>query len=209
VKQIVELAETYMTAAGVTGFWYYGVGAFVFAGEDTVRSTSGRGYIPSNREIQENYIITIDLSPQHGNIWGDYARTIIIENGQVKKNVMLIENREFKDGILSEEKLHEQLVKIAKLDMTFGEVYNLMNDYIADLGYLNLDFRGNLGHSIEKCMDNRIYIERGNNAKLSETAYFTFEPHISKAGSGYGFKMENIYCFENSQLVDVLKAKNM
>lgn len=29
--------------------------------------------------IVSNIDITIDLSPQTGNIWGDYARTIIVE----------------------------------------------------------------------------------------------------------------------------------
>jgi len=209
VKQIVELAETYMMAKGITSFWYYDIGAFVFAGEDTVRSVSGRNYTPSNREIEENDIITIDLSPQYECVWGDYARTIIIENRQIKEDVACIENQDFKDGILSEEKLHKQLIKIAEPDMTFSELYYLMNDFVAHLGYINLDLHGNLGHSIEKNKDNRIYIEAENNARLSEVAYFTFEPHIGKADSSYGFKMENIYCFNNSQLTDVLNAENM
>ena len=209
VRKIVELAETYMMNAGITKFWYYDIGAFVFAGEDTICSIFGKDYIPSNRKIAENDIITIDLSPQYEQIWGDYARTIIIENGQVKKNTTLIENQEFKDGIIAEEKLHNQLIKIAKPDMTFEELYYLMNDYITHLGYVNLDLRGNLGHSIETNKDNRIYIEQGNNTKLSEKTYFTFEPHIKKTMSAYGFKMENIYCFVNSQLIDVLQAENM
>ena|GEM_PF-6146651 len=32
-----------------------------------------------SRVIGNNDIITIDLSPQVANIWGDYARTIIVE----------------------------------------------------------------------------------------------------------------------------------
>ncbi len=59
---------------------------------------------------------------------------------------------------------------------------------------------GNLGHSIEHRKENRIYIERGNKRKLGEVDYFTFEPHIAKAGSKYGFKRENIYFFDKDKL---------
>lgn len=37
-------------------------------------------------------MITIDLSPQTGNIWGDYERTIIVENGKVVEDIGLIEH---------------------------------------------------------------------------------------------------------------------
>lgn len=36
----------------------------------------GRKNVTSDRVIEENDIITIDLSPQVGNIWGDYPRTL-------------------------------------------------------------------------------------------------------------------------------------
>lgn len=58
---------------------------------------------------------------------------------------------------------------------------------------MNFDFLGNLGHSIERRSGDRIYIEKGNKKKLSEVSYFTFEPHISKGNSEYGYKWENIY----------------
>ena len=81
--------------------------------------------------------------------------------------------------------------------MTFEELYYLMNDYIREEGYINLDFMGNLGHSIVRRKDERIYIEKGNNTKLCDVSYFTFEPHISISCSKYGYKRENIYYFDN------------
>ena len=39
----------------------------------------------------------------------------------------------------------------------------------------NLDFAGNLGHSIVESKDDRIYIEKGNRRKLSEVKMFTFD----------------------------------
>ena len=61
------------------------MGAFVFAGDETTLSVSGKEYTTSKRVIAENDIITIDLSPQNGDTWGDYARTIIIEKGKAGK----------------------------------------------------------------------------------------------------------------------------
>ena len=76
-----------------------------------------------------------------------------------------------------------------------------MNAFIVENGFINLDFLGNLGHSIVREKKDRIYIEKGNQHKLSDVAYFTFEPHISVAGSKYGYKKEDIYFFENEKLI--------
>ena len=67
-------------------------------------------------------------------------------------------------------------------------------------GYINLDFMGNLGHSIVRKKYDRIYIEKGNQSKLGDVQYYTFEPHISVSGSKYGYKRENIYYFDKGVL---------
>lgn len=81
--EIRKLCETKMMELGADSFWHWGVGAFVFAGDETTLSVSGKEYTTSRRVIAENDIITIDLSPQNGDTWGDYARTIIIEKGKI------------------------------------------------------------------------------------------------------------------------------
>lgn len=86
---------------------------------------------------------------------------------------------------------------------TFEELYFYMNDFIQKSGYINLDFMGNLGHSIVTKKDDRIYIEKGNKQHLEDVTYFTFEPHISLPGSKYGFKRENIYYFENGVIKEL------
>ena len=96
-----------------------------------------------------------------------------------------------------EKKLHDKMTEIVSSDMTFEDLYYQMNDYIKDEGYINLDFMGNLGHSIVRRKDDRIYIEKGNRSKLGDVDYFTFEPHISVEGSKFGYKREDIYYFEN------------
>ena len=201
--EIRDLCETKMIELGADSFWYWDVGAFVFAGDETTLSVSGKEYTTSERVIAENDIITIDLSPQNGDIWGDYARTIIMENGKVVEDIGLIENPEWKSGLQMEEKLHAELLRFATKETTFEELYYHMNKYIVENGFVNLDFMGNLGHSIVKTKGDRVYIEKGNMTKLGDVKYFTFEPHIAFPDSKYGYKKENIYYFNENGLMEL------
>ena len=203
LQELRQIAERKMFSLGATSFWYWDIGAFVFSGEETTLSISGRQYQTANRLISNNDIITVDLSPQVGNVWGDYARTIIIENGVVINDINKISNAEWKNGLLMENKLHNELLSFATPATTFEELYLHINKFITANGYINLDFMGNLGHSIVTEKDNRIYIEKGNKTTLGSVKYFTFEPHIAVKGSKFGFKKENIYCFENSVLREI------
>ncbi|MGN0144464.1 MAG: M24 family metallopeptidase [Clostridium sp.] len=201
--EIRKKCEDKMLELGADSFWYWNIGAFIFSGTETTVSVSGTQYITSCRLIDKNDIITIDLSPQVQNIWGDYARTIIIENGNIVSAIEDVNNVQWKKGLLMEEMLHNELLKYSTPNTTFEELYYYMNDFILKNGFINLDFLGNLGHSIVKEKNDRIYIEKGNNCKLSEVNYFTFEPHISVKGSKYGYKKENIYYFTDGKLVEL------
>ena len=199
---IRDLCERKMLELGADSFWYWDIGAFVFAGDETAASVSGRQYHTSDRRIENNDIITIDLSPQNSNVWGDYARTIIVENGRVVETEN-VTTQEWKCGLLMEKFLHAEMIKFVTENTTFEELYEYMNKVIEDNGYINLDFMGNLGHSIVRAKDDRIYIEKGNKARLGDVAFFTFEPHISVVDSKYGYKRENIYYFKAGRLVEL------
>ena len=170
---IRKLCEEKLMELGADSFWYWDVGAFVFAGDETTVSVSGKQYVTSDKIIENNDIITIDLSPQVGNIWGDYARTIIVENGEVVDDIELIQNQEWKSGLQMEDKLHAELFRF----VTKGTTFEVKSD--------------------------RIYIEKGNKAKLVAMNYFTFEPHIAFPDSKYGYKKENIYYFDEDVLVEL------
>lgn len=200
--EVRHLCETKMLELGADSFWYWDVGAFIFAGDETTLSVSGKEYTTSGRVIAENDIITIDLSPQNGDTWGDYARTIIIENGKVVENNN-VSNVEWKNGLLMEEYLHEVMCKFVTPQTTFEELYYYINSIIEEKGYINLDFMGNLGHSIVRQKSDRVYIEKGNKISLGNVSYFTFEPHISVRDSKYGYKRENIYYFDNGILKEL------
>ena len=203
LKEVRSLCEEKMCSLGADSFWYWDIGAFTFAGDETNVSVSGKEYITSDRIIADDDIVTIDLSPQVGDTWGDYARTVIIENGKAVSDDGKIGNDEWRMGIAMEKRLHARLKEIATPEMSFEDLYYQMNDFIKECGYINLDFMGNLGHSIVRRKDDRIYIEKGNNTKLGDVNYFTFEPHISIAGSKYGYKRENIYYFENQKIEEL------
>lgn len=198
-----HLCEEKMLSLGADSFWYWDIGAFVFSGDETTVSVSGREYITSNRVIGNNDIITIDLSPQYNKIWGDYARTIVIENGVVVDYIDEIRSEEWHNGLIMEERLHRELMGFVTPQTTFEELYLHINNLIIGEGFINLDFLGNLGHSIVKNRDERVYIEKGNHLRLSSVGHFTFEPHISIPNSKYGYKKENIYYFSNGKLVEL------
>ena len=200
--EVREICEKKLLELGADSFWYWDIGAFVFSGDETTVSVSGTQYKTSDKIINDNDIITIDLSPQSGDIWGDYARTLILENGVVV-DCATCSNEEWKNGIDMEKKLHNEMMSFVTPDTTFEELFYYMNKYIEQNRYINLDFLGNLGHSIVKRKDDRIYIEKGNTTRLSDVAFFTFEPHISIAGSKYGYKRENIYYFDNNKLLEL------
>ena len=93
-----------------------------------------------------------------------------------------------------------ELTKFVRPATTFEELYFFINSLITARGFCNLDFMGNLGHSIETSKEARIYIERGNTALLSQAGLFTFEPHIGRKNSPYGYKREDIYYFSEGTL---------
>ncbi len=198
--EIRRLLEEKMFELGADSFWYYDIGALVFSGKETILSVSGKEYETSDRLIDENDLITIDLSPQCKRVWGDYARTIVVENGKVIKSISDIQNTELKKGLQFEKALHSFLINFVNEDTTFEDVYFYINDLIEKNGYVNLDFKGNLGHSINRYKFQRTYIEKNNKRKLSSVKYFTFEPHISEKNSDYGFKREDIYYLKNGKL---------
>jgi Xaa-Pro aminopeptidase len=203
-REIVIRAEDILREKGINTFWYHGIGAFVHVGKRTTISESGKSYKPTDKLVCRNDIVTIDLSPELNTYWGDYARTYVVFDGNVvEEDVLLIsktDDLEFLNGVKTEEKLHSVFMQYIKPDMTFEEVYLYMNEIIQQSEYVNLDFAGNLGHTIEFHKDSRRYFESGNKTKLSEVSLFTFEPHIKHKNGEYGFKREDIYYFRNDEL---------
>ncbi|WP_227873237.1 M24 family metallopeptidase [Brachybacterium ginsengisoli] len=200
LHELRRLGEDALRELGADSFWYWGIGAFVFAGEDTVLSVSGREYRTPEHILGESELITVDLSPQRRGIWGDFARTLVLEDGVPLADARESRRGEWSDAVAVEHALHDELLRIAQPDMTFEALAHAMNSRIAAHGFENLDFRGNLGHSIARESSARIYLELGNRARLDSVELFTVEPHIRPLGGRFGVKHENIYRFVDGTL---------
>jgi Xaa-Pro aminopeptidase len=200
-ETISEKAINFLATHGVTETWYHNCPAFVLLGSRSCLSISGRNYIPSNEQVGMYNLITVDLSPSIGGLWGDCARTFFVEDGHcVKKPKSL----EFIKGLELQKYLHNSLFEFVKPDTTFEDLYYYGNSLIENEGFKNLDFLGNLGHSIEKKSKDRRYIEKYNSCRLSDSKLFTFEPHVCAINSNWGFKHENIYYFNKDGMLEEL-----
>lgn len=186
-KDIADECKKLLLQSGINQTWYHGIFALVQVGSNSTLSISGRNYIPSNLEVCDGDIVTIDLSPSLDGYWGDCARSYGVNNIHLE------------EGIFIEKELHRIFQSIISPQMTMHDAYVQMNAEIINMGYENLDFQQNLGHSIEKKLEDRLYIEQGNNETFENIIAFTFEPHIRKIGGKDGFKYENIYYFENNK----------
>lgn len=195
-KQIAERCASLMKERGAEKTWYYECPALVLLGSRSCLSISGKDYVPSGEKVGSENLVTIDLSPLVGKIWGDCSRSCVVEDGRVREEAE-IKSAGFLQGLKAERLLHDSFIKAAAPGKTFEEIFLEMNALIKSLGFENLDFLGNIGHTIEVDKNDRLYFEKGNAAALGQDTLFTFEPHIRAAGGRWGFKLENIYYFEN------------
>lgn len=193
-----------MIQKGSGPFWYHGVGALVLLGERSTLSLSARNYAPDPENcLKERDIVTIDCSPTFDGEWGDYARTFFLEEGRVVSEED-VSDAEFKKGLNAELELHRMLVEELSVDMTYEEAYFALSRRIEELGFINLDFHGNLGHSIETDEKKRICLEEGNKKTFRDYGKpFTLEPHIALKGGAFGYKRENIYCIDEDHFVEL------
>lgn len=189
---ISERAKELLLYNGISETWYYNVPAYVLLGSRSCLSISGRQYKPSNERVGERNLITVDISPKLGEVWGDCARSYIVENGVVTNKPT---SREFVAGVLIEKKLHKKMLKYVTPETKFSELYLYGNELIKNYNYENLDFLSNLGHSIEISPSDRRFIDNTTHEELGSVKFFTFEPHIKRKGGTWGFKQEDIYYF--------------
>ena len=200
-RSIVEAARRLLTARGLPDTWYYNCHALVLVGSRSCESVSGQYYVPSEELVGLSNLVTIDLSPCDGEVWGDCARSFCVEDGGVVERPI---TPEFQEGLRVERALHAQMTQIVSTETTFHALYEFANDLITKEGFENLDFLGNIGHSIATKREDRIYVEKGNQRRINEVTCFTFEPHIRKRGGRWGFKHENIYFIgESGRAVEV------
>ena len=195
---VADVCTQLLQQYGAKDCWYHNVPALVLVGERTTLSVSGTDYQPSDVAICANDLVTIDLSPMVDDCWGDCARSYIVESVRV---IPPDKSSALGYGKNTERDLHALMIEIATPKTIMHELYWAINQSIENRGYKNLDFRGNLGHSIEKHMNDRRFIEEGSQTRLGDCDFFTLEPHLCRVNGMWGFKMENIYYFEDDKAV--------
>jgi Xaa-Pro aminopeptidase len=200
-RSIAEKAVTRLRRHGITKTWYYNCPALVLLGSRSCLSAPGRDYEPGNEPVGEINVVSVDLSPSLNEHWGDCARSFLIENGRVTDSPV---SPEFSRGRRVLDELHADMKSFMSSRTTFHELFRWANERIAAAGFENLDFRGNVGHSIVTRREDRQYIEAGNHSKVSDVPFFTFEPHLREVGGQWGFKHEDIYFFGTDGKPEVL-----
>lgn len=144
--------------------------------------------------VGDTNLITVDLSPMKDGLWGDCARSFCVENGRWAPTPT---SRDLQRGIEVEIALHAAMRTFVTPNTTFQELFDFANREIERHGFENLDFLGNVGHSIESSREARRYVEAGNRLPLIDAGLFTFEPHLRTRSGVWGFKHENIYFFDD------------
>ena len=198
---IATSAYKELCALGFPETWYYNYPAFVLAGPRSCQSISGREYVASDEPIGAHNLVTVDLSPVLNGHWGDCARSFYVEGGHVTSNPVA---PEFAAGQQFLKVLHTHMQLTVHPDMTFHELFEWTNQRITSAGFENLDFLGNVGHSIATQREDRQFIEEKNNGLLREVPFFTFEPHVREVGGRWGFKYENIFYFNQKGALEEL-----
>ncbi|SMC16226.1 Metallopeptidase family M24 [Andreprevotia lacus DSM 23236] len=198
---ITQTAYRLLCELGAPDTWYYNCPAFVLAGERSCLSISGRDYEASRTLLGHYNLITVDLSPSIDGHWGDCARSFYLENGRISAaptDPQLQAGQRFLTG------LHAAMRHFVTPDTRCSELFDWSAAQIAAAGFENLDFLGNVGHSIATRREDRTFIERGKGTRLGELPFFTYEPHVRQQDGRWGFKHENIFYFDHAnQLVEL------
>ncbi|GGP22034.1 M24 family metallopeptidase [Silvimonas iriomotensis] len=194
-QTIAAKAYAGLVALGYPDTWYYQCPALVLLGSRSCLSVSGREYTPANEPVGECNLVTVDLSPAADGLWGDCARSFYVEAGRVTDAPASLELAEGKAFLTD---LHQRMQATVQPDWTFDKLFQWANAEISSAGFENLDFLGNVGHSIATSRADRQFIEANNAHLLGGVPFFTFEPHVRRKGERWGFKHENIFYFDAS-----------
>jgi Xaa-Pro aminopeptidase len=200
-QSIASKAHEMLSALGYPETWYYHCPALVLLGSRSCLSVSGKDYQASNEKVGSANLISVDLSPTADQYWGDCARSFPIENGKFTTKPKLLE---FKNGIHFLDQLQQQMLRIARPETSFGQLFDWANVRIRESGFVNLDYRNNVGHSIAISREDRQFIQSSNTIKLGDAPFFSFEPFVRRKGGSWGFKHEDIFFFNQAGALEKL-----
>jgi hypothetical protein len=83
---VAAAAQAMLSARGYPRTWYHECPALVLLGSRSCLSISGQAYLPADEPVGQFNLVTVDLSPRDGALWGDCGRSFCVEDGVVVQN---------------------------------------------------------------------------------------------------------------------------
>jgi Xaa-Pro aminopeptidase len=202
--EIHQICYDRMKEKGADGFWTHDDPALILYGDLSCYSAhEGPASLFRNVSVKENDFITVDVAPMVNKGWGDLARSFVMEKGKIIPYEES-ENKEIRDGLNFELYLHNRFKSFVDENTTFGMLHDYVEKLLEDNDYINLDYHGNFGHTIETDPKDRVTIINDEDRIISEyNKPLTFEPHICKKNGSYGIKHENMYFFHEGKMIEV------
>jgi hypothetical protein len=170
--------------------WFHDIHISVSSGQDTKRSKNSKYFKPGNDKIGSSNLINVDLKSIDNSCVGDCSRSYVIENANV---VSEPETVFMAEGMNIAHLVHDEMKEFISDTTQFHELFLFTEELLASKNFENLVSNNNFGHSISLTGDSRHYLEKGNFSKLSEIDFFSYNIHVCKQNSMWGFRFENIY----------------
>lgn len=170
--------------------WNHDIHIQVSSGEDTKRSNSSKYTTPGDNMLGEANLINVDLKSVDDTCVGNCSRSYVLENSSVAVEPETVYMAE---GLNNAYLFHEKMKEFILDDTSFHDLYTFTSKLLNELNFENLVINNNFGHGITFNGEARNYIEKDNTSKLLEVDFFSYNIHICKKNSMWGFRYENIY----------------
>ncbi len=170
--------------------WFHDIQICVSSGYDTRRTKSSKYCNPGNIKIGKSNLIMVNLKSADSTCVGDCSRSYVLENENIVSEPI---TDSLAEGVNIAHLIHEQMKEYISAGTQFNDLYNFSGALLAYTGFQNLIDNNNFGHSVSLTGEARQYIERDNLSKLNEVDFFSYNIHICKKNSIWGFRYENTY----------------
>ncbi len=170
--------------------WFHDIQICVSSGHDTKRSQTSKYCNPGNIKIGKSNLIGVSLKSVDLACVGDCSRSYVLENDNIVQEPI---TNSMAEGLNTAYSIHDKMRAYISADTQFNELYNFSDTLLASTEFENIIDNNNFGHSVSLAGDVRQYIEKHNLSKLNEVDFFSYNIHICKNNSSWGFRYENTY----------------
>ena len=191
--EIADRLQSELNDLGLTECWYP---ILICAGEHTGKPFSRRYHLPSSDVIvQANDIIFVDSTPLRDTVWWNWSKTVAVGDDEF-----------FHDLCASADEVAQLTFEFGNSSAhTIGELFDFCMQQIGKNGFVLLDYRNDVGHSIfqvpagqkveDTPVESRLFIsDEYRHTPLK--GILSIEPQVGKRHPGdgimYGAKQQRI-----------------